>query len=380
MNTTATRLPFSPESQTEPRVWEVFRDISAIPRLSGNEEGVRLYLTKWAVRFPGAQIAADEHGNISVRIPGKGARKDAPEFLIQSHMDMVGIKEPDSAHDFSNDGIALLTDGENVFADGTTLGADNGLGVAGTVAFTEELDAGGNHGPLTLLFTAREETDNEPALKFDPTFHGIGKAIPYIVSLDGNTEGHVGIYCAGYQDIRASVTLAEDTDFSFAGGQTYRLDVNGKNHPGGHSGLTAHLRLPSANRTLFQGVLPLLPPGSRLLKEMSGGEGKTAWPKAATATVWVPDTPDSSWRERVHTYLREAARVGEDALAMHPVERTAGALRADVHDDLMRLFRDLPDGAVEIAPHGMQASLSSNLGSIETVEHGEKPATLEMDV
>ena len=373
-------VPFSPETSSSRRLWEVFRDVSSIPRLSGNEAGVRSYIAAWAKRFAEARVTEDEHGNISVRIPGKGPRKDAPEFLLQAHMDMVGIKEPDKAHDFGKDGIALLTDGEEVFADGTTLGADNGLGVAGSVSFVEELDAEGNHGPITILLTAREETDNQPALNFDPKVHGIEKGIPYLVSLDGNTEGHVGIYCAGYQDIHGSMTLWEDEEFSYAGGQTYRLDVNGKNHPGGHSGLTAHLRPPSATRTLFQGVLPLLPPGSRLLNDMGGGEGKSSWPKAAYATVWIPDDADESWRERVNAYLRDAARVGEDALQMQAVERTSGALMARVHDDVMRLFRDIPDGAVEIAPHGMQASLSSNLGWMETISLGDGPASLEVGI
>ena len=368
---------FVPEEHSPARLWKAFQELSDIPRLSGKEAGVRAYLTKWAARFPNARVTADYYGNLSVHLPGKGARSSAPGFLLQSHMDMVGIKDADKKHDFLRDGITLMTDGEHVRADRTTLGADNGLGVAGSMAFAEELEELGDHGPITMLFTAREETDNQPALSFDPKDHGIDKAIPYLVSLDGNTEGHVGIYCAGYQDIRASTTLYEDEDFSYEGGQRYRLDVGG--HPGGHSGLTAHLRPPSATRTLFKGVLPLLPPGSRLLNDMGGGEGKSSWPKAAYATAWIPNTTDDSWRRSVAAYLREGVGVAEDALTMHPVARQA-ALRKSVHDDLMRMFENMPDGAAEIAPHGMQASLSSNLGTMEIVSMGDGPASLEMAI
>lgn len=376
MNTSDLRT-FVPEEHSPARLWKIFQELSDIPRLSGNEAGVRAFLTKWAARFPDARVTADSHGNLSVHLPGKGTRSNAPGFLLQSHMDMVGIRDAGKAHDFSRDGITLLTDGEHVQADRTTLGADNGLGVAGSMAFAEGLEELGDHGPITMLFTAREETDNQPALHFDPKDHGIDKAIPYLVSLDGNTEGHVGIYCAGYQDIRASTVLYEDEGFSYEGGQAYRLDIGG--HPGGHSGLTAHLRPPSATRTLFKGVLPLLPPGSRLLNDMGGGEGKSSWPKAAYATVWIPDTADDNWRTAVAAYLRESASVEEGALTMHPIARQA-ALRKSVHDDLMRMFTNVQDGAAEIASHSMQASLSSNLGKMEIVPLGDGPPSLEMDI
>ena len=147
------------------RLWKIFSDISAIPRESGNEAGIRAYLLAWA-KENGIEASSDDRGNVYMKKGGTEGLESLPPVALQAHMDMVCVKTPESDHDFTKDPIKIATDGTKVFAEGTSLGADDGLGVAIILDILSDPDA--EHGPLEAILTVEEETGLGGAYGIDP--------------------------------------------------------------------------------------------------------------------------------------------------------------------------------------------------------------------
>ena len=147
-------------------ILDKFRAISAIPRCSKNEAQLAEWLTRWA-REQDFAFQSDQAGNLVVRVPAAPGRADHPPVVLQGHMDMVCEKTPESGHDFERDPIRVTREGEWLRAEGTTLGADNGIALAMMMVLTE--DGAAPHPPLELLFTADEESGLIGAHKLDPT-------------------------------------------------------------------------------------------------------------------------------------------------------------------------------------------------------------------
>src|SRR3989304_3841232 len=147
-------------------LWKHFSMLNRMPRPSGKEMAVRAYVQKVA-KAVGATWKVDEHGNTVVYVSAIGTNVNAPTVAIQSHLDMVCEKQPHVVHDFAKDPIRPRRDGDRIFASGTTLGADNGIGVAASLALLTQ--PGLRHGPLELLFTVEEETGLQGALALNPS-------------------------------------------------------------------------------------------------------------------------------------------------------------------------------------------------------------------
>ncbi len=161
----------SPLEALEPRpIWQHFDAIRRVPRPSRHEERIAAYARSWAVEH-GFDVRADASGNMVVSVPASAGREDAPTVVLQGHLDMVCEKNAGVAHDFMAEGIKVEVDGDWVKAAGTTLGADNGLGVAAAMAAAVDRDV--DHGPLELLFTLDEETGLHGASDLDPFGHEI---------------------------------------------------------------------------------------------------------------------------------------------------------------------------------------------------------------
>ena len=174
-------------------VWDNFYGITRQPRPSKHEEKIRAWLLEWAKQH-NIEAFADETGNVIMRKPATPGMENLKGVIMQGHMDMVPQKNADVKHDFENDPIETWVDGEWLKAKGTTLGADNGLGVALALSVLESDDI--KHGPLELLVTYDEETGMTGAQALKP---GVLKG-EILLNLDSETEGEIYVGCAGGLD------------------------------------------------------------------------------------------------------------------------------------------------------------------------------------
>ena len=172
------------------RLWKIFSDISAIPRESGNEEGIRNYLLSWAKEHD-IQAFADNIGNVIMKVKATPGYEDYPSIALQGHMDMVCVKREGSKHDFTKDPIEIMTDGKNIWAKDTSLGADNGIAIA--LALDIFSDEKAEHGPLEGIFTVNEEVGLTGAENVEEKDIDSRR----LLNLDSEEEGIFYIGCAG---------------------------------------------------------------------------------------------------------------------------------------------------------------------------------------
>ena len=257
-------------------LWNNFAALSRIPRPSKQEEQVLAWLQEFAFAR-GLESQQDETGNIVIRRPGSGGGESAPVVVIQSHVDMVCEKNSDVEHDFTSDPISLLRDGEWLTADGTTLGADNGIGVATALALLE-MEEGAKLPPLECLFTVDEETGLTGAFALDGALLQ-GRTM---LNLDTEEWGAICIGCAGGGDSQISLPVSyEGAPGDFL---SFQLAVEGLK--GGHSGVDIHES--ATGRRLLSG--PLVPMGC-----CSGRRSMTP-PAAVAGTTTSTQSRRRCWR------------------------------------------------------------------------------------
>lgn len=262
----------------EPKiVWENFYSLTQIPRPSKHEAKVQAFLQAWG-ESRGIETIMDDTGNIIFRKPATPGFENRTGVILQGHMDMVPQKNNDKVHDFENDPIQTVIDGDWVKADGTTLGADNGLGVAMAMAVLEAKDL--KHGPIEVLVTYDEETGMTGARALKPGVLN-GKIL---INLDSETEGELYVGCAGGLD--ATCTASYQPQPEPAGYSCYTLAVKG--FKGGHSGMDIILCRANANKIMARVLLPLLENNGVKLIDLEGGTLRNAIPREAFATVYVP--------------------------------------------------------------------------------------------
>jgi len=203
------------------KVFEYFEAISQIPRESGNEKAVSDFLKKLG-EDKGYEVTQDEVNNIIMEVPATKGYEDRKKVILQGHMDMVCEKGKDSNHDFTKDPIELIVDGDNLHANDTTLGADNGIGVAMALALAEE-----EHGPLRIITTVSEETTMLGAKEIDPS-HLEGD---YLINIDSEEEGVLTVSSAGGKLFQAKFS-GEKENYS---GEIFEVHLHGL--LGGHSGM-----------------------------------------------------------------------------------------------------------------------------------------------
>lgn len=258
-------------------VWNNFYSLTRCPRPSKHEETVRGFLLDWASKH-GLEAFTDTTGNVVVRVPATPGYENLKTVVLQGHMDMVPQKNADVEHDFLKDPIETVVDGEWLRARGTTLGADNGLGLALAMAVAESGDV--KHGPLEILATYDEETGMTGAKLLQP---GILKG-DILINLDSETEGELYVGCAGGLDATATARYARKKEPK--GHLCYSLSVKGCQ--GGHSGMDIILCRANANRLAARILLPLLERYGVKLVDLEGGTLRNAIPREAFATLYVP--------------------------------------------------------------------------------------------
>ncbi|GHV31251.1 hypothetical protein FACS1894177_05400 [Bacteroidia bacterium] len=258
-------------------VWKHFYTLTQIPRPSGHCEKVTEYIEQFGKKL-GLETNRDAANNICIRKPATPGYEKKPAVILQSHVDMVPQANSDIRFDFTKDAIQPYIDGEWVKAKGTTLGADNGIGVATTLAILEATDL--QHGPLEGLFTTDEETGMYGALAVRPGFID-GKIM---LNLDSELDGELYIGCAGGADV--SVAFQYDNE-TFVPKEDVIVKISLTGLKGGHSGVDIHLGRANANKLMFRFLKDAIQTYGIRLASIEGGSLRNAIPREAFATILV---------------------------------------------------------------------------------------------
>lgn len=258
-------------------VLDYFSLICKVPRESGNENGIRSFLVSWAVEN-GFPYAVDTCGNLVIYRKATPGYENVPPLALQGHMDMVCVKTANSSHDFLKDPIEPVEKDGFLYAKDTSLGADNGIALAMTMALFTDPEA--QHGPLEAVFTVSEETSLKGAFGLDPSLVKSRR----MINLDSEEEGVIYIGCAGGADIKASYTA--DISPVPEGYEAVYLKVCGMK--GGHSGGEIHRQRANAVRVLVNMLDAVSESGYRfMLSRFNGGERHNVIPSEAECVICV---------------------------------------------------------------------------------------------
>ena len=256
-------------------LWNRFADLNEIPRPSKHEEAVCAWLLQWAEN-QGLEAWQDDVKNVFIKKPATHGMEDRQTVVLQSHVDMVCQKNNDTEFDFMTEGIKMYVDGDWVRAEGTTLGADNGIGVATILATLESKDI--PHPPLEALFTIDEETGMTGALGLQA---GHLEAT-ILLNLDTEDDDEISIGCAGGVDL-TSTGIYDPEKTSKEGTTGLRIKVKGGS--GGHSGMDIHKGIANANKLINRVLLEALESVDIRVSEIEGGGLRNAIPREANALI-----------------------------------------------------------------------------------------------
>lgn len=338
----------------EPRlVWECFDEITKVPRPTHHLDKMKAFLVDWATRH-NIPVKTDEVGNVVMTKPATPGHEDAPTIILQGHQDMVAEKRGDKVHDFMNDPITTIVDGDWVTADGTTLGADNGLGCA--FAMAALLDENLVHGPIEALFTVDEEQGLIGANGLQPGF--VTGSI--LLNLDSEEHGQLVIGCAG-----GKVTLAElpftmvdaPHDLAF-----FNVDID--HLKGGHSGMEIGLGRGNSNQQLARFLWEATQRYGLYLVSIDGGNLANAIPRKASALIGIPEKNSDDLRlfarefsDMIHAEFLLAE--GPDfVFDVTPAERQTEVIDPAVSSKLI--------ATLFACPNGVQGMSNAVPGLIET--------------
>ncbi|MGA2083768.1 MAG: aminoacyl-histidine dipeptidase [Holophaga sp.] len=303
----------------EPRVlWKYFLELSKIPRGSGNEAPAAAWVLEQA-RALGCEAEQDPAGNVLIRKGAAPGCEGAPVVALQSHVDMVCEKNEGTVHDFKADPIQVVRDGDLLRARGTTLGADNGIGVAASLAVLESRTL--RHGPLEVLVTVGEEVGLAGARRLG---QGILRAV-CMLNLDGGRPGYLTIGCSGGMDSRAFRAVRRRP--AGPGTAGYRIKVSGLK--GGHSGVDVNKGRANAIQLLARALRSLGPRFDLELASLDGGGKRNAIPREAFAVVAMDPARETGLREALAALqgeVREAVDSFDPGIAFE-LGRADGAAR-----------------------------------------------------
>ncbi|MHB2153305.1 aminoacyl-histidine dipeptidase [Calditrichota bacterium GD2] len=337
----------------EPKlVWKNFYLISQIPRCSKHEEQLRDFLIQFAKEH-GCTYKVDDVGNLVIKKPASPGMEDRPGCVIQGHMDMVCEKNNDTQHDFSKDPIKLKVEDGWVTAEGTTLGADNGIAIAMAMAIIEDENV--QHPPMEFLFTVDEETGLTGASSLKSDFVE-GK---YLLNIDSEEETTLFIGCAGGQNtiLRKKIEWLEPhTDHT-----TVLLKIGGLR--GGHSGLNIHQGLGNAIKLLGRLLYHLEDLFHYHISAINGGSAHNAIPREAEAVLDVPKDQLDALKAFAQKYEKifkdELKFVDKDVtVKIEEHARAEKVFSTPFKDQLVRLLY--------VMPHGVMAMSHAIEGLVET--------------
>ncbi len=342
-----------------------FAEISKIPRCSKKEERISQWLVEWAVSNH-FEYKLDKVRNICIKVPASQGFEKAPIVVIQGHMDMVCEKTPESRHDFSKDPIELVYDGEWLKANGTTLGADNGIALAMAMALA--LDKDTPHPPLELLFTVDEETGLTGANSLEPGF--INGRI--LINVDSEDEGVFTVGCAGGINTNLYLPLCFET--SPSGLETYLLRAG--NMKGGHSGIDIAKEKANAIKVMCRLLEVLSKVTPVHVANIQGGSAHNAIPRDCTATILLDAKNVEQVKKKIgemQSVLREEYKNTEPDLSLSldtcdPADQCLGIAESE---RLVQFIRVIPHGVAAMSTDIANLVETSNNLARVWIENGE---------
>ena len=342
---------------------DLFGQINAIPRCSKKETAICQWLEAWADTNSFACRRDDEH-NLVIDVPPTAGCESLPTVVFQAHVDMVCEKRPDSDHDFDNDPITLVTDGDWLKAKDTSLGADNGIAVALGMALATDSDV--TRPPMELLFTVDEETGLTGAMKLKPDFVR-GRIL---LNVDSEDEGVFTVGCAGGED--ATLTLPLEKEPIPEGWAVFKLKAGGMQ--GGHSGIDIGKFRANAIKVLVRGLDAIRSEHPLQLISMSGGTVHNAIPRDAEATFASPaDTAEdlAAMISQLQDAVRHEYRTTEPGLSLEvssdESEASGNVLSAELSDRILSFLVIVPSGVAEMTPDVPDlVETSNNLAVVKT--------------
>lgn len=348
-------------------VWGYFYDLTQIPRPTGHTKQVTEYLKAFGAKH-GLETHQDEVGNVLIRKPATPGYEGRKAVVLQAHVDMVPQKNACVAHDFLTDPIDAYIDGEWVTAHDTTLGADNGMGVA--LAMAALTDDTLKHGPLEALFTIDEEVGMDGAVALKPGF--LQGSI--LINGDSEEEGRLFVGCAGGVDMNISFHYREDEPAP-EGHVVLRITLTGLK--GGHSGVDIHLGRANANKLLFRFLKQAVSHCGLRLATVEGGSLRNAIPREAVAVVTVPADRVADVEKLIseHQALYRSEYKGIEGEISFTAERIADVpaslVPEEIQDDLINAIEGCQNGVISML-HDFPGTVesSSNLAKVKTEAGG----------
>ena len=347
-------------------IWRNFYALTQVPRPSGHLEKIQQFLLDFG-KQAGVYAVKDPAGNIHFRKPATPGMENRKGIILQAHMDMVPQKTPESTHNFETDPIEPWIDGEWVKAKGTTLGADNGLGVAAIMAIMEDKTL--KHGPIDALITADEETGMFGANDLpEGELQG-----DILLNLDSETWGKFVIGSAGGIDVTATLDYQEvETDAEDA---AVRVTLKGLR--GGHSGLEIHEGRANANKQMVRFVREAIEECDARLASWHGGNMRNAIPFKAEVVLTLPKENIEALKELVddwkEDFIDEFKTIETNGIEFYAedVETPAKEVPVEVQDNLVNAIYACHDGVIRMIPsYPDVVETSSNLAIID-IEGGK---------
>lgn len=345
-------------------IWSFFDEITQTPRPSKKEKKIVQYLLNFAHKY-GLEAQKDNASNILICKPATPGKEKAATVILQSHMDMVCEKNEKTVFDFENDAIQTYIEDGWVKAKGTTLGADDGIGMAAALAILASNDI--EHGPIRALFTTDEETGLTGANNIDPKFlEG-----DILLNLDSEEWGEFCIGCAGGKTTIGTFSYTPES----ASNRYFWLEVQVSGLNGGHSGSNIHQGLGNANKILTRYLWSLKQECQLVIAQIDGGNLHNAIPREAKATFGIP----SSFKEKARILLNilqseleiELAHTDKNvSLSLHSTSEPTNCVDLETSSRLINALYSLPHGVIGWS-HDMPdiVETSTNLASIKMIEN-----------
>lgn len=331
-------------SQLSPQpLWQIFADICSIPHPSYHEEALAAHIVAWA-KEKGIHVERDEVGNVLLRKPASRGMENRKPVVLQAHLDMVPQKNNDTVHDFTKDPIQPYIDGDWVKARGTTLGADNGIGMASALAVLA--DDSVSHGPIEVLLTMTEEAGMEGAFGLKAGW----LQADILINTDSEEEGEIYMGCAGGIDFITTLPLQREA--VPASHDIVKLTIKGLK--GGHSGGDIHLGLGNANKLMARFLAGHATELGLRVLDLNGGTLRNAIPREATAVLAVPSANLAQLKTLAETFLSilkiELAAVEKKLnILVESAQSDSQALTADSQQRFIALLNGTPNGVVRMS-------------------------------
>lgn len=351
-------------SKLQPQpLWNYFEDICQVPRPSKKEGKIRQFLIRFA-ESNRLEAKSDETGNILIRKTATPGYENRPVVILQTHMDMVCEKNSNRKFNFDTDPIIPVVDGDWVKADGTTLGADNGIGIAAQMAVLTATDL--EHGPIECLITVDEETGLTGALALQPGFFN-GKIL---LNLDSEDEGELFIGCAGGID-----TVAElDVEQERTPGNSFAMKIMVRGLLGGHSGDDIHKGRGNANKILARFLGRSIRQFGVRIGDFNGGNLRNAIAREAEAVIIVPHVQKEQLVAELNIFSAEVEfeyeRTDPNLVVDHGSCLSPGKVMTQAsQENLLNLLNACPHGVLEMSPRMKDmVETSTNLASVKVID------------